>query len=303
MGKRTATRLRPEEELFTHKAGRDPRDMKKFFAGLNQYWKDRPFIWNERDDVYRGKIPIPTSGRVLILGPHPDDPESVAITARLLMRSGCEIWVAIISLSPAGVEDEYARRGSRRDFSSFAAGKGEIRRREQIYSAKRFGLNPDKLVFLGMEEDSTLDSSQNRSSVKDQLKSVAPDLVILPMGKDPNRTHSWTYRVFREYAQDLVSQTSHPLIALYNEDPKTVEIRKDLFVFFGEESAKWKRDLLRIHDSQQQRNIHSRGMGFDDRILSLNYSSGRHLSAIPSAGAYAEVFEVELFDFPMPNMF
>ena len=277
--------------------------MKRFLADLRRYWKDRPFIWNEREEVNRRKIPIPTSGSVLILGPHPDDPESVAITARLLMRSGCEIWFAIISLSPAGVEDEYARRGSCWDSFSLQAAKSEIRRHEQISSAKRFGLNPEKLVFLGMEEDSALDSSQNRSLVKNHLKSVAPDLVILPMGKDPNPTHSWTYRVFREYAQDLVTQTSHPLIALYNEDPKTVEIRKDLFVFFGEESAQWKRDLLRVHDSQQQRNIHSRGMGFDQRILSLNYSSGRSLSAIPSAGPYAEVFEIELFDFPMPDMF
>lgn len=277
--------------------------MKRFLADLKQYWEDRPFIWNETDDPHRRKMPIPPSGRVLVLGPHPDDPDGVAITARLLMRSGCEIWFAVISLSPAGVEDEYARRGSRGGFSLSAEAKAEIRRQEQICSAKGFGLPTDKLVFLGMEEGSALDSSQNRSLLKDFLNSVLPDLVILPIGKDPNRTHSWTYRFFREWAKDFVLETSNSLIALYNEDPKTVEIRKDLFVFFGEESAAWKRDLLRIHDSQQQRNIRRRGMGFDERILGLNYSSGKSLSAIPPAAPYAEVFEIELFDFSLPHMF
>jgi len=272
--------------------------MKRFLTDIKQYWQDRPFIWNEGEEVFRRKIHLPTRGKVLIIGPHPDDPEGVAITCRLLMQSGCNIWFAIMSLSPAGVEDEYARRWSSSDFFSIQGKKSEIRRREQISSAEMFGLTQDRLVFLGMEEDPTLDSWQNRCSLKNHLESMAPDIVIMPMGKDPNRTHSWTYRVFRECAKDLTFQLEKPIVALYNEDPKTVEIRKDLFVFFGEESANWKRVLLRTHDSQQQRNIRSRGMGFDERILGMNYLSRRHLSAISSAAQYAEVFEIELFYFP-----
>ncbi len=207
--------------------------MKRFLTDIKQYWQDRPFIWNEGEEVFRRKIHLPTRGKVLIIGPHPDDPEGVAITCRLLMQSGCNIWFAIMSLSPAGVEDEYARRWSSSDFFSIQGKKSEIRRREQISSAEMFGLTQDRLVFLGMEEDPTLDSWQNRCLLKNHLESMAPDIVIMPMGKDPNQTHSWTYQLFRECAKDLISQTKNPMIALYNEDPKTVEIRKDLFVFFG----------------------------------------------------------------------
>ena len=272
--------------------------MERFLTDIKQNWQDRPFIWNEGEEVLGRKIHLPTRGKVLIVGPHPDDPEGVAITCRLLMQSGCSIWFAIVSLSPAGVEDEYARRGPSSDFFSMQGEKSEIRRREQISSAEMFGLTQDRLVFLGMEEDSTLDSWPNRCLLKNHLESMAPDIVIMPMGQDPNRTHSWTYRVFRECAKDLTFQLEKPIVALYNEDPKTVEIRKDLFVFFGEESANWKRALLRTHDSQEQRNIHTRGMGFDERILGMNDSSRRRSAENSSSAKYAEVFEMELFDFP-----
>jgi hypothetical protein len=58
--------------------------------------------------------------------------------------------------------------------------------------------------------------------------------------------------------------------------------------------------LLKIHDSQQERNIHSRGIGFDERILHMNHLSWRHLvetsTPVRSWAKYAEVFEIELFD-------
>jgi LmbE family N-acetylglucosaminyl deacetylase len=272
--------------------------VRRFLAGIKEYWSARPFIWKEGDEVEGGEVHLPTCGKVLFIAPHPDDAESVAITLRLLMGSGCEISLAVISLSPSGVEDEYARRWSGDTFLSLQGKKREIRRREQISSAAILGLTQDQLVFLGLEEDSTLDSRQNRSLLKNHLQSMVPDIVILPIGKDPNQTHSWTHQVFREGAQELVSQIQKPLVALYNEDPKTLEIRKDLFVLFGEESARWKRVLLRTHDSQQQRNIHLRGIGFDERILGRNYWSGKHLSAASPEAPYAEVFEIELFDFP-----
>lgn len=221
------------------------------------------------------------------------------------MRSGCDIWYAIASLSPSGVEDEYAQRRENRDSISLQEKKSEIRQNEQTRSAEMFGLAPDRLAFLNIEEDKELDSPKNLARVRDHLKSVAPDIVIMPMGKDPNQAHTWVYHVFRECAKDLTLKTEKPIIALYNEDPKTIEIRKDLFVLFSEEDADWKGALLRIHDSQQQRNIHSRGMGFDERILRMNHLSWRRLHEIStpavSSARYAEVFEIELFDFPSPE--
>ena len=276
--------------------------MKTFISDLRQYWKDRPFIWSEFEDFFAKKVRLPTYGKVLVLGPHPDDPESVAITCRLLRHFGCDIWCAIVSLSPSGVEDEYAQRWQNNGFISLQEKKKEIRRREQTWAAEMFGLTPDRLAFLGIEENKNLNSPEDLTRMKDHLESVVPDIVIMPIGKDLNQTHAWVYQAFRKCAKDLTLKTEKPIIALYNEDPKTIEIRKDLFVLFGEEGANWKRALLRAHDTQQQRNIHSRGMGFDERILRINHLSYRLLHETSPLAAlsakYAEVFEIELFDFP-----
>jgi len=279
--------------------------VKTFITDLRQYWKDRPFIWSECEDVSLRRVRLPECGRILVLGPHPDDPESVAVTCRLLMQSGCDIWYAIASLSPSGVEDEYFQGGQNRDSISLQEKKIKIRQKEQIRSAEIFGLPPDRLAFLGIEEDKELDSPKNLARIKDHLESVEPDIVIMPIGKDINPTHAWVYQVFRKWAKDQTLKTKKPIIALYNEDPKTIEIRKDLFVLFGEEGADWKGTLLKIHDSQQQRSIHSRGMGFDERILSMNHLSWKRLHEIStpavSSARYTEVFEIELFDFIFPE--
>ena len=274
--------------------------MKTFIADLKRHWKDRPFIWSEGEDASLKKVRLPRCGRVLVLGPHPDDPETVAITCRLLMQSGCEIWFATASLSPSGVEDEFARRKRKMDSISLEEKKGEIRRKEQIQSAERFGLPPHRLAFLGIEEDRELDSPKNLARIKEHLESVEPDIVMMPIGKDPNKTHSWVYQTFRKCAENLTLKTGKPIVALYNEDPKTIEIRKDLFVLFGEGGADWKEGLLKIHASQQERNIHRRGVGFDERILHMNHLSWKHLvensPRLESSAKYAEVFEIELFD-------
>ncbi len=235
-----------------------------------------------------------------MLGPHPDDPESVAVTCRLLMQSGCEIWYAIANLSPSGVEDEYAQRRRNRGSISLQEIKGKIRQKEQTQSAEMVGLIPERLAFLGIEEDKKLDSPENLARIRDYLESLEPDIVMMPIGKDPNRTHAWVYQAFQKCAKELAPKTEKPIVALYNEDPKTIGIRKDLFVLFGEEWADWKRTLLKTHDSQQERNIHSRGIGFDERILRVNHSNWRHLvetsTPVGSSAKYAEVFEIELFD-------
>ncbi|MBM4305905.1 MAG: hypothetical protein FJ123_04115 [Deltaproteobacteria bacterium] len=276
--------------------------MKTFVSDLKQSWNDRPFLWNEFEEGLAKTIPLPKDAKVLILGPHPDDPESVAITCRFLMRLGCDIWVTIVTLSPSGVEDEYVRRWANSDSIDLETRKVEVRRREQILATEKLGLRLNRLTFLGIEEDKGPDAPHHSARIKEHLVSVGPDIVILPIGKDPNQTHARVYQIFRENARDLTLKKEKPVIALYNEDPKTVEIRDDLFVLFGEESAEWKRSLLRIHDSQQQRNMNNRGMGFDERILRMNYLSYKRFQEMfPHVGRpakYAEVFEIELFDFP-----
>jgi LmbE family N-acetylglucosaminyl deacetylase len=276
--------------------------VKSFISDLKQNWKDRPFIWSEAEGLFTTKVRYPKSGRVLALGPHPDDPECIAMICRLLRHVGCDIWYSIVSMSPSGVEDEYAQQWGNIDHIPLQKKKSHIRRMEQTSAAELFGLTQDRLTFLGIEEDDKLNSSKNMILIKNHLESVAPDIVIMPMGKDPNQTHAWVYQVFRECAKDLTLKKEKPVVALYNEDPKTIKMRHDLFVLFGEESAEWKRTLLRIHTSQQQRNIHLRGLGLDERILRMNHLSYRRLQkrSLPTDGSvkYAEVFEIELFNFP-----
>jgi hypothetical protein len=51
--------------------------------------------------------------------------------------------------------------------------------------------------------------------------------------------------------------------------------------------------MLRFHQSQQTRNLQTRGHGFDDRILMVNAAIAQQLRTNQT---YAEGFQVELFE-------
>jgi LmbE family N-acetylglucosaminyl deacetylase len=261
--------------------------VKSFFEGLRSSWDHRPFVWHEGSEVSDSMPPTPNRGKVLALSPHPDDPESAAVTLRLLGRSGCQIRYAIATLSPRGVAASYAPGSSERE-------KAELRRREQLRAAKEAGLGRDEVVFLDLDDEL---SAEVDSAVKSHLDDLLPDIVILPTGEDENHTHRWLWELFRAHAPDLAARKGSPLLGMYNEDPKTIRLRSDLFVCFSAEAAEWKKSLLRIHDSQQARNLQSRGVGFDERILSVNRAAAERLTVDTHMDAeYAEAFELELFD-------
>jgi LmbE family N-acetylglucosaminyl deacetylase len=278
--------------------------MKRFVSDLKRHWDKRPFVWTEEPAGSDTGLELPCKARVLVLGPHPDDPESVAITLRLLLKSGCDLRYAIVSMSPSGVQDQDALPAGHLDVTSLGQRKIAIRRREQILAAGALGLTEERISFLCLGEDGggTLsDSLGNRAEINLLLESTMPDIVIMPTGQDSNRTHAWVHRVFREHAKRCAQKRRRPLVALYNEDPKTLSMRTDLIVLFDEESAGWKMAVLKIHDSQQKRNLRLRKMGFDDRILKVNrlrftLFSGSHDFDLSSAG-YAEAFEIERFGF------
>jgi len=76
---------------------------------------------------------------------------------------------------------------------------------------------------------------------------------------------------------------------LLNQDAKTLQMRVDLFLEFGEDDAHWKAELLRRHRSQQARNLRTRGAGFDARVLEVNRRAAAELGTpLP----YAEAFEL-----------
>lgn len=278
--------------------------MKRFLSDLKRHWNKRPFVWTEDPSGSETGLELPRKARVLVLGPHPDDPESVAITIRLFMKSGCDLHYAIVSVSPSGVQDQDAEPIGDPDATPMKQRKIGIRKKEQILAGAALGLTEKRIHFLdlGINEEGPLsDSRANRAKINLLLESTVPDIAIMPVGKDSNHTHAWVHRVFRGLARRQAHKRRRPLVALYNEDPKTTSMRTDLLVLFGEESAEWKRALLRIHDSQQKRNLRLRQMGFDERILHVNrrrftqFSGSRDLDL--SFAGYAEAFEIERFGF------
>ncbi len=269
----------------------------EFIRQLSLRWAERPFLW-VAEPVLRDsstRFPVPGAAKVLALAPHPDDPETSAVALRLLKDAGCEIWYVIVCLSPGGVQDSFVEGHE----DGLDARKENARKAEQKAAAESFGLSPSHLTFLELPEGDLLDSEENRIRVASHLEWVEPDLVVLPTGKDTNRTHAWVCSTFRSAAPALARKRGQPLVAFYNEDPKTLSLRDDLFVLFSEDLAQWKRRLLRFHDSQQQRNLATRGFGFDERIIEVSRGArGRApVTSEPTASSaeYAEAFEIEVF--------
>lgn len=193
----------------------------------------------------------------LVLAPHPDDFEVAAVTMRHFAQSGVSITLAVLSGGASGVED---------DFVSGWEAKTAAREAEQRVSCALFGLPAEKLRFYRLLEDSTghmADSVENQARVHGLLDAISPDGVILPHGNDSNADHRRTFRWFLAWCKTR----EFPPPALLVRDPKNLGMRVDLVMPYDAESAAWKAALLRCHGSQHERNLRSRGIGFDERIL------------------------------------
>lgn len=236
-------------------------------------------------------IPRPLDARVLslqeppvivVLAPHPDDFDAIALTLRHFQQAGAEIHLAVLTTGASGVEDGFG--GALTDQQ-----KGALREIEQKDSCAFFGLPAERITFLKLPPDEggnpRLDDA-NHHCIRDYLAERAPQLVFMPHGNDSNVTHQRTYALFRA----VVLAEKWPVWAVLNQDAKTVRIRTDLYMPFDEEQAQWKAELLRLHRSQHQRNLNTRGKGFDERVLAINRQAGATVDA-----PYAEIFELERF--------
>ena len=195
--------------------------------------------------------------RWLVLAPHPDDFEVVAITMRHFFRSDSDITLEVLSGGASGVEDAFAA-----DWET----KTSTREMEQRESCAIFGLPAEKLCFHRLLEDASghmADSVENQAHVHALLDAHLPDGVILPHGNDSNADHRRTFRWFRSWRD----AQANPPLALFVRDPKNLGMRVDLITPYDKESAAWKAGLLRCHRSQHERNLRTRGIGFDERIL------------------------------------
>lgn len=229
-------------------------------------------------------LKIPETLRVLVLAPHPDDLDAIGVTARFLLENGNPLYAVVVTSGASGVEDSYVSPPT-------TEAKSQIREQEQRASCRFLGLPETRLMFLRLEEDETgqpADNEVNTDRVRQQLQSRRPRMVFLPHGRDTNLGHQRVYAMFRQVAQEA----RFPLAAFLNRDPKTIQMRCDVYLGFEEKTAVWKAELLRFHQSQHQRNLNQRGYGFDERILGINRRSAE-LCCVDAP--YAEVFELETF--------
>ncbi|MGA1870887.1 MAG: PIG-L deacetylase family protein [bacterium] len=241
-------------------------------------------FFNNKRPLILNTLRFPDNLRILVLSPHPDDFDEICITLRFFKNNGNPIYVAVVSSGASGVEDNFCSPPTIKN-------KAEIREKEQRASCAFFGLPTSHLTFLHLKEDPTghpMNSRENCEQVTQYFLRLHPDMVFLPHGNDTNRGHQWTYAIFRKIA----SHAGYPITAFLNKDPKTINMRTDLYSLFDESAAKWKAHLLRFHQSQHQRNLNTRNLGFDERILGVNRKIAKECGG---AAEYAEAFELEFW--------
>jgi LmbE family N-acetylglucosaminyl deacetylase len=214
---------------------------------------------------------------VLVLAPHPDDFDAIGLTLRHLHGQGHRLQVAVLTGGASGVEDGF-------EGANGGAAKRALRETEQRASCRFFGLPEGHLHFLRLWEGA--DDAGDAARLRAWLGGRPADLLFLPHGNDSNATHRRTYEAVCAAAADLELQAW----AFLNRDAKTLGMRADLCFAFGTEEAAWKGELLRHHRSQQERNLRTRGAGFDARVLEVNREAARELG-LPQP--YAEVFELK----------
>lgn len=234
-------------------------------------------------------VSIPASYKIMVVSPHPDDFDAISVTLRLLKQNGSRIDVGVVR-SVTGVEGSYRSGLS-------PVEKVKLRENEQRSSCLFFGLPMANLTFLNLDEDEEgpINSPKNLSRLKDFILPRLPDIVFLPHGSDTNRGHRSMYAMMSY----LASTTGYPPVLLLNIGPRTIRILIHAYTEFEKEEANWKGELLRIHDSQQHRNLTTRGYGFDERILESNRKTAQRLSI---GAAYAEAFQIELYGFTLKRM-
>jgi LmbE family N-acetylglucosaminyl deacetylase len=251
-------------------------------------------------------IQLPAGSAALVLAPHPDDFDAIGMTMRLLHGRGHAIHLAVATSGASGVDDAFCRPAT-------AAAKAALREQEQRESCAVFGLPEERLRFLRLPEDDgghALVDAVNTARVAALLREVRPAAVFLPHRRDTSVGHQRTYALLCAAVGVLAvpsgaapavvpgaagSIAALPFAAFLNRDPKTVAMRYDVVTPYGKEEAAWKAELLRSHRSQQERNLRSRGRGFDERILEMDRDTA---AACDLSAPYAEAFEVERFDTP-----
>lgn len=228
------------------------------------------------------KIDWPEKLKLLVTAPHPDDFDAIGVTLRHLMNAGHEVHV-IVAETGSGIDKVYGA-------GMTAEERRQLRVREQTDSFRFFCLPDDHFRFLKLnnaDDDQVTDNEANRLFLERLVRELKPDMLFMPHGNDTNRAHRAMYAMMKTIA----AKVEWPIALMLNSDVKTVGMRKDFYLAFGEKEAQWKSELLRYHDSQHQRNLRDRGYGFDERVLMLNRRTAAELGIDEP---YAASFELEI---------
>jgi LmbE family N-acetylglucosaminyl deacetylase len=221
-----------------------------------------------RELVFPGKL------QILVAAPHPDDFDAIGVSLRHLHALGHVLHLAVLTTGASGVEDGF-------EGANDAAAKAALREAEQRASCAFFGLPAQGLEFLRLWDG----GADDLQPLREWMAARPADLLIMPHGNDSNRTHRRTFESVCALAREQGLQAW----ALLNRDAKTLEMRDDLYCGFSEDEAGWKAQLLRLHRSQHQRNLRTRGIGFDERVLQVNRQAAQ---ALHLEEPYAEVFQL-----------
>ncbi len=234
------------------------------------------------------KTPIPfpdlaiaATSRILVLAPHPDDFDEVAITLRYLFERKHPVLLLVLTGGSSGVLDSFVNPPTK-------GMKEDVRQGEQLHALDFFGFPRSCVHFLRLQEDGAGElvlNEPNCATVGRLFREFSPDIVSLPFGKDSNLSHQRTFELF----QELASSVGKPVLGLCHKDPKTTEIAIQTYFPFDEEGAQWKAEMLRFHQSQHTRNLQRRNCGIDDRILQVNRDIARGLKI---KEPYAEGFQL-----------
>lgn len=241
-------------------------------------------IFSNPRPVLLSACSVPRDMRLLVLAPHPDDFDEIGVTLRVFRDNGNPIHVSVLSSGASGVEDSFCSPPTLET-------KTTVREKEQRRSCRFFGLGDSHLDFLRLSEDQDghiLEDHENCEQIRLCVSRIRPAIVLLPHGNDTNADHRRTCAMFMRVA----SEAEGSLAVFLNKDPKTIRMRYDLYTAFGPEEAEWKATLLRFHKSQHQRNLNTRGIGFDERILEVNRRIARECLA---ESEFAEAFECVFF--------
>ena len=239
--------------------------------------------------------------RVALIAPHPDDFDILAATMALFAErpGGCDIRVCVLSCG-SGVEDSFCTE--KRGVAPTPPAIRKIRRGEQQAGCNFFEEKyPGSvtLKFLELEESGapdyayatrgqTLLTSANYDTFALYLSEVDPDVVMLPAvyetlpAAEPSPMpggpgNSGHYRCGK-LVEEALRRSGRPTALLQHADPKTVSMRRDLFTPYDAETREWKAEMLRLHESQHVRNLETRGVGFDSRILAPELVNAKELA-------------------------